>query len=233
MAMSAYSDFQSRARHRCVRHRAGDHDGAPVCAYCAPSFRYLERYYTHTATFRILTHLRVWFYASIEPLAPARLMPYRSGDLLTRIIGDIETLENFYVRVVVPPVAAVLVTTLRVLDPGRVRWFARHRLVGLSRFDRRGLALRCRAGSVSEPATALIATRAELNALLVDEIQGIADLLSFDQAQQHQSACAGVEPGTQSHAGTTGDAARCEQCAGGAVHQPGRPDRVACWRFRW
>src|SRR5512140_3861886 len=62
------------------------------------AFRYLERYFTHTATFRILTHLRVWFYASIEPLAPARLMAYRSGDLLTRIVGDIETLENFYVR---------------------------------------------------------------------------------------------------------------------------------------
>ena len=36
------------------------------------SFRYLERYYTHTVTFRILTQLRVWLYASIEPLAPAR-----------------------------------------------------------------------------------------------------------------------------------------------------------------
>ncbi len=37
-------------------------------------FRYLERYFSHTATFRILTHLRVWFYSAIEPLAPARLM---------------------------------------------------------------------------------------------------------------------------------------------------------------
>ncbi len=37
-------------------------------------FRYLERYYPHTATFRILTHLRVWFFRAIEPLAPARLM---------------------------------------------------------------------------------------------------------------------------------------------------------------
>ena len=79
-------------------------------------FRYLERTYTHTATFHILAHLRVWFYASLEPAAPARLMQYRSGDLLTRIIGDIETLDNFYVRVVVPPVAAVLVTVLYMRD---------------------------------------------------------------------------------------------------------------------
>jgi ATP-binding cassette subfamily C protein CydC len=68
-------------------------------------FRYLERYFSHTATFRILTHLRVWFYSAIEPLAPARLMPYRSGDLLARSIADIETLENFYIRVAVPPLA--------------------------------------------------------------------------------------------------------------------------------
>ena len=78
-------------------------------------FRYLERYFTHTATFRILTHLRVWFYSAIEPLAPARLMAYRSGDLLTRIVGDIETLENFYIRVVVPPIAAALVVALACL----------------------------------------------------------------------------------------------------------------------
>ena len=90
-------------------------------------FRYLERTYTHTATFRILAHLRVWFYASLEPAAPARLMQYRSGDLLARIIGDIETLDNFYVRVVVPPVAAVLVTIftcliLRSFDAHPLPW---------------------------------------------------------------------------------------------------------------
>jgi hypothetical protein len=36
---------------------------------------------------RILEHLRTWFYSAIEPIAPARLSRYRSGDILTRI-GD-------------------------------------------------------------------------------------------------------------------------------------------------
>ncbi|MCB0235787.1 MAG: thiol reductant ABC exporter subunit CydC, partial [Anaerolineae bacterium] len=71
-----------------------------------------ERYVTHLATFRILTRLRVWFYRAIEPLAPARLQTVRSGDLLARIGADIETLENFYIRVIVPPLVAVLVTGL-------------------------------------------------------------------------------------------------------------------------
>jgi ATP-binding cassette subfamily C protein CydC len=65
--------------------------------------RYTERYVTHLMTFRILTRLRVWFYTAVEPLAPARLQGYHSGDLLTRIVGDIETLDQFYVRVVIPP----------------------------------------------------------------------------------------------------------------------------------
>ena len=72
-------------------------------------FRYLERLVSHQVTFRLLARLRVWFYQHLEPLAPARLMQYRSGDLLTRIVADIETLENFYVRVIAPPVVAGLV----------------------------------------------------------------------------------------------------------------------------
>src|SRR5512136_1913519 len=72
-------------------------------------FRYLERYVSHQVTFRLLARLRVWFYEAVEPLAPARLMQYRSGDLLSRSVADIETLEHFYVRVIAPPIAAVLV----------------------------------------------------------------------------------------------------------------------------
>ena len=71
-------------------------------------FRYLERTLSHQTTFRVLARLRTWFYHSIEPLAPARLMGYRSGDLLTRILADIESLESFYVRAVAPPLTAVL-----------------------------------------------------------------------------------------------------------------------------
>ncbi len=157
-----------------------------VFAISRAAFRYLERYFTHTATFRILTHLRVWFYAAIEPLAPARLMPYRSGDLLTRIVGDVETLENFYVRVVVPPIAAVLVTIFACAILGA---FDVTLAIALLLFlVLTGVVLPLASRWMSrQPATALITTRAELNALLVDEIQGIADLLSFDQASRHQA----------------------------------------------
>ena len=57
-------------------------------------FRYLERLISHTMTLRTLARLRVWFYQTLEPLSPARLYAYRSGDLLSRILADVETLED-------------------------------------------------------------------------------------------------------------------------------------------
>ncbi len=74
--------------------------------------RYLERLVSHSTTFRILAELRLWFYDAIEPLAPARLMHFRSGDLLQRVVDDIQSLENIYTRVLAPPVTALLVALL-------------------------------------------------------------------------------------------------------------------------
>ncbi|MFA5531931.1 MAG: hypothetical protein WDA11_14865, partial [Thiohalomonadaceae bacterium] len=70
--------------------------------------RYGERLVTHEATFRLLSGLRVWFYEHLEPLAPARLQQYRSGDLLSRIRADIDTLDNLYLRILVPVAVALL-----------------------------------------------------------------------------------------------------------------------------
>ena len=64
--------------------------------------RYTERMVSHNMTFRILAHLRTWFYSHLEPLAPAQLQAYRSGDMLARLVADIEELQNVYLRVVSP-----------------------------------------------------------------------------------------------------------------------------------
>lgn len=185
MAMSAYL-ISKAALVQDVTDIALAITAVRVFAIGRAAFRYFERYFTHTATFRILTHLRAWFFASIEPLAPARLMQYRSGDLLARIVADIETLENFYVRAVVPPIAAALVTGFACAILGA---FDKTLAVALLAFlVLTGAILPLVSRRISQgPATALITTRAELNAVLVDEIQGIADLLAFDQASQHQA----------------------------------------------
>jgi len=71
--------------------------------------RYGERLYSHRGTFTMLSNLRVSFYEKLEPLAPSLFNRYRSGDLLARIVGDVEALQNFFLRVFYPPIVVMLV----------------------------------------------------------------------------------------------------------------------------
>lgn len=71
--------------------------------------RYAERYFSHRATFTILSNLRLSFYKKLEPHAPRIFQKYRSGDLLARIVGDVESLQNFFLRVYYPPVVLVII----------------------------------------------------------------------------------------------------------------------------
>ena len=147
-------------------------------------FRYLERYISHDVTFHLLARLRVWFYRSLEPLAPARLWQYRSGDLLSRIVSDIGTLENFYLRVIAPPVVAVLVALLAAgllgaFDPRLALALLFFLLVAGAGVPLVTRTLSRRTGQ------RLIQVRAELNSAQVDGIQGLADLLAFGQEERH------------------------------------------------
>ena len=74
--------------------------------------RYFERYTSHRMAFQGLYGLRLWFYAHLEPLAPAILKRFGAGDMLGRIMGDIEVLQFFYLRTLIPPVAAIAMTAL-------------------------------------------------------------------------------------------------------------------------
>ena len=141
-------------------------------------FRYLERLVSHNITFRLLARLRVWFYEKLEPLAPARLMDYKSGDLLARVMGDVETLENFYVRVVSPSLTAIVIGLSVSLF--FASFYPTIALVLIGFFITLGLILPLLAQIFSrKPGGRLIAQRADLQSQLVDGIQGLADLLAF------------------------------------------------------
>ncbi|MBF0892261.1 thiol reductant ABC exporter subunit CydC [Gluconobacter sp. LMG 1744] len=70
--------------------------------------RYVERLYTHDAMFRALADLRVWFYRKLADGAAAGLGFQRSGDLLSRLVSDVQTLDSLYLRIFVPLVSALL-----------------------------------------------------------------------------------------------------------------------------
>ncbi|MCE2593382.1 thiol reductant ABC exporter subunit CydC [Motilimonas cestriensis] len=70
--------------------------------------RYAERVITHEATFRILAQLRYYFYQKLEPLLPYYQVQFQSADLLTRMQQDIDNLDNFYLRILLPAVVALV-----------------------------------------------------------------------------------------------------------------------------
>lgn len=70
--------------------------------------RYAERMLTHRATFNALAYLRHYFYQQLEPLLPYYRVDLRSGDLLARLQQDIDNLDNFYLRVLLPIVVALI-----------------------------------------------------------------------------------------------------------------------------
>jgi ATP-binding cassette subfamily C protein CydC len=73
-----------------------------------PLARYCERLTSHDLAFRLLARMRVTFFAKLEPLVPARLEGYRRGDLLTRMVGDVDALQNLFLRGLTPPLVALL-----------------------------------------------------------------------------------------------------------------------------
>lgn len=152
-----------------------------------PAFRYAEQYVSHSVTFRVLAHLRTWFYARLEPLAPARLQQLNlgRGDLLTRITADVDTLENFFGRVLEPTLVALLTA---LVSAGVLGFLSDWRagLVLLITLALAGLGAPWLTHRLSrEPGRRLTQIRAELNGVLVDGIQGTAELLVFGAGEAY------------------------------------------------
>jgi len=144
-------------------------------------FRYLERLVSHQVTFRVLARLRVWFYEKLEPLAPARQQFIPSGDVLSRVISDVETLQNLYIRALAPPLVALCVALLAGGWLARYDW--RLTLVLWIFLALAGFLLPCLThGLARGVGRDLISLRAALNVALADGLQGMADLLAFGRA---------------------------------------------------
>lgn len=141
--------------------------------------RYLERIVTHEATFRLLSRLRSWFYARLEPLAPAGLQGYRAGDILSRIVADIDTLNNFYLRVFTPFLVAGLATLIMAGFFALFSWTLGVTLLFFLAVA--GLALPLlteRLGAKLGREMANI--NADLRVQLVDGMQGMGEILTYN-----------------------------------------------------
>jgi ATP-binding cassette, subfamily C, bacterial CydC len=155
-------------------------------------FRYVERLASHDVAFRVLADIRVAIYRRLERLAPAGLAAFRSGDLLARLISDVDATQDLFIRGVGPPLAAALVgagavtACLLILAPaGGV------------------LALGLLTAGVAVPALAVAASRraarataparGELGATLTDLLSGAAELHAFGAQDAGLAAVAAAD----------------------------------------
>ncbi len=139
--------------------------------------RYGERLITHEATLRLLTELRVTTFSRLLPLSPAGIQNYQQGELLNRLVADVDTLDHLYLRLLTPLLAAwsiILTVTL-------LLWHLDHRLALTLGGVLLGIVLLLPplfywAGRAT--GRALAQWQGQARYLLVDWLQGQAELIS-------------------------------------------------------
>jgi ATP-binding cassette subfamily C protein CydC len=147
-------------------------------ALTRPLARYLERLASHDLALRVLARARVRVYERVEPLAPAQLEGYRRGDLLSRMVADVDSLQNLHLRGVGPPLVALVAGTVSVAVaaaflPAAALVLVAGLLVG-------GVAVPAASGALGRRAGRLeAAARGELSAELVETVGGASELAVY------------------------------------------------------
>jgi ATP-binding cassette subfamily C protein CydC len=140
--------------------------------------RYVERLTTHAATFRALADLRVWFFRRLAAGSAGGLGFRQAGDVLARMVGDVEALDGLYIRILVPLVGALLLLPLLVVLIGEHSpWLAL--AVGLL-FTLSALLLPWLAAQAAADAGSRLATAAgSLRIAVLDALTGLREVRAF------------------------------------------------------
>jgi ATP-binding cassette, subfamily C, bacterial CydC len=147
-------------------------------ALSRPLFRYLERVVSHDLAFRVLGNARLVLYQRIEPLAPVQLEGYRKGDLLSRMVADVGTLQNLHLRAIGPPLVALVAGVVAIGAAAAVApWGALVLAAGLLLG---GIAVPAVAGSLTRRTGGRqAAARGTLTAELVDVLNAAPELAVY------------------------------------------------------
>lgn len=157
-----------------------------------PLARYIDRLVSHDLALRSLGTIRSRFFARIEPLAPGQLDGFRRGDLVARMVGDVDRLDGLYVRGLCPPlsglaVAVVCVIAAAVMLPAAGVILAAGLAIA-------GLAVPALAARWSrEPSARLAAVRAQLSSQLVELLRAAPEIVAFGAARSRAEAIAELD----------------------------------------
>ena len=138
---------------------------------------YLETWQAHDMAFRLLAKMRIDLYDKLEPLAPAYMVRRRSGDFISVVGGDVETVEYFYGHAVSPMIVAILIPVGLLIALAVIAWpiaavlapfliaVAVSPYFANARTERLGREIRGRMG--------------DIHAFMVDSIQGMREIVAF------------------------------------------------------
>ncbi len=148
--------------------------GVRFFALLRTTSRWAERVASHEGVFRWLAGLRVWLYGRLSRLSPCQLAGHHGGDLLNRLMRDIDALDNLHPRVLMPVAAAAMVLGVLILvffsvAPGLL-WLPLLMLVGAV-----WVLPLCGWWLGSRLLPSLIQQRAAMRASLLDAIEGLED----------------------------------------------------------
>ena len=138
---------------------------------------WVELWIAHDLAYQLLAEMRIDMYETLDPLAPGYLLRRRSGDLVSIISSDVETIEIFFAHTIAPAFVAVLVPGVVLLSLGFIGWpLAATLLPFLFLVAVSPLFFQKRSGSLGAH---LRETMGQLNARLVDSIQGLREMVGF------------------------------------------------------
>ncbi|WP_312319242.1 thiol reductant ABC exporter subunit CydC [Stenotrophomonas sp.] len=145
--------------------------------------RYFEKLVGHDVTLRIARDLRVWFFRRALPLAPAKLAGVRTGELLARLLSDINEVDGLLVRAIGPLIAlggvslAAVGSALLIYPPAALLLAVLALVIGLGVpwFTVRGAGAHERDRALH---------RAQLRTQAFEGLEGAADLTAL-QARDH------------------------------------------------
>ena len=151
-----------------------------VVAPLAGVLHWLESWIAHDMAFRLLAEMRIALFNKLERLAPAYLLRRRTGDLVAMATQDVEKVEFFFAHTIAPAFVAVLVPTVVIVSLAVFGWPMAAALapflalIALSPF-----VMRKRIDTLGGRAREALG---ELNAHAVDTIQGLGEIVAFQQA---------------------------------------------------
>jgi len=159
-----------------------------IVAPLAGVLHWIESWLAHDMAYRLLADMRMRFFRKLVALGPAYLSSRRTGDLLGVATHDIELIEYFFAHTITPGLVAMLVPTVVLATLAVFGWpmalavlpflayAALSPVLGRARIDR--LSARAREAS------------GELNAHAVDSVQGLAEIVAFQQESRRGDALA-------------------------------------------